>query len=113
MVSRNLALLCIITTAARVLAFALPPLGVASRVGAKPLNTQDTHHVVQLQKQQQQRHVTPRATTTRLGMSDDFGEDSFGAKAIQERTNAELQEMVSSHNILAFIKVKHALPYFL
>lgn len=41
-------------------------------------------------------------------MSDDFSGDSFGAKAMQERTNAELQEMVSSHNILAFIKVKHA-----
>lgn len=38
-------------------------------------------------------------------MSDDFSGDSFGAKAMQERTKAELQEMVSSHNILAFIKV--------
>lgn len=107
MVSRNLALLCIVTTAARVLGFAVSPLGVAGRAGGRPLNVQDTHHVVQLHEhQQQQRHVTPRATTTRLGMmSDEFGEDSFGAKAMQERTNAELQEMVSSHNILAFIKV--------
>lgn len=40
-------------------------------------------------------------------MSDDFSGDSFGAKAMQERTNAELQGMVSSHNILAFIKVNH------
>lgn len=41
-------------------------------------------------------------------MSDDFDEDemSFGAKAMQERTNAELQEMVDSHNIIAFIKVE-------
>lgn len=40
-------------------------------------------------------------------MSDDFAEDemSFGAKAMQERTNAELQGMVDSHNIIAFIKV--------
>lgn len=53
----------------------------------------------------QARHVAPSAT--RLGMmSEDFGEeDSFGARAMQERTHAELQEMVSSHNILAFIKV--------
>ncbi|CAM9317929.1 unnamed protein product, partial [Ectocarpus sp. 13 AM-2016] len=51
----------------------------------------------------QARHVT---SATRLGMmSGDFGEeDSFGARAMQERTHAELQEMVSSHNILAFIK---------
>ena len=41
-------------------------------------------------------------------MSDDFDEDgmSFGEKAMQERTNAELQGMVDSHNIIAFIKVK-------
>lgn len=36
---------------------------------------------------------------------DDDGGESFGAKAMRERTNAQLQEMVSSHNILAFIKV--------
>ncbi len=41
-------------------------------------------------------------------MSDDFSGESFGAKAMQERTNAEIQEMVSSHNILAFIKVREA-----
>lgn len=99
MISRKLALLCIITTTARVLGFALRPAGVASRVGVKPLNVQDTYHLVQLQRHQR--------VTTRLGVSDDFGEDSFGAKAIKERTNAELQDMVSSHNILAFIKVKH------
>lgn len=42
-----------------------------------------------------------------LNMSAGEGDDgeSFGAKAMRERTNAELQEMVSSHNILAFIKV--------
>ncbi|CAN0147293.1 unnamed protein product, partial [Ectocarpus sp. 4 AP-2014] len=52
----------------------------------------------------QARHVVTSAT--RLGMmSEDFGEeDSFGARAMQERTRVELQEMVSSHNILAFIK---------
>lgn len=36
---------------------------------------------------------------------EDSGVMSFGAKAMQDRTNTELQEMVSSHNILAFIKV--------
>lgn len=41
-------------------------------------------------------------------MSDDFGEDSFGAKAARERINEQLQEMVDSHNILAFIKVRRA-----
>eukprot|EP00903_Cladosiphon_okamuranus_P010161 g9621.t1 len=43
-------------------------------------------------------------------MSDDFDGDSFGAKAIKERTNAELQEMVDSHNILAFIKGNRLMP---
>lgn len=108
MASRNLALLCIITAAARVLGFALQPLGVASRAGAKPFQVRDAHHVVQLQRKEHQRHVTPRAATTRLAMSDDFDGNSFGVKAMQERTNAELQEMLDSHNILAFIKVKHA-----
>ncbi|CAN0364209.1 unnamed protein product [Ectocarpus sp. 12 AP-2014] len=58
----------------------------------------------------QARHVVTSAT--RLGMmSEDFGEeDSFGARAMQERTRAELQEMVSSHNILAFIKGNRLMP---
>ena len=46
-------------------------------------------------------------------MSDDYDEDemSFGAKAMQERTNAELQEMVDSHSIIAFIKVMCRMKY--
>lgn len=51
------------------------------------------------------RQVASTSATSLGMMSDDFSGDSFGAKAMQERTNAELQEMVSSHNILAFIKV--------
>ncbi|CAM9803563.1 unnamed protein product [Laminaria digitata] len=48
----------------------------------------------------------------RMMMSDDFAEDemSFGAKAMQERTNAELQGMVDSHNIIAFIKGNRLMP---
>lgn len=58
---------------------------------------------------QGRRHVAPGRRSSPLVsmMSDDFDEDdmSFGAKAMQERTNAELQGMVDSHNIIAFIKV--------
>lgn len=40
-------------------------------------------------------------------MSDeDEMEDTFGAKAMQERTRAELQTLISEHKIIAFIKVK-------
>lgn len=42
-------------------------------------------------------------------LGDDEDEDdemSFGAKAARERTHAELNDIISSHNILAFIKVK-------
>lgn len=56
------------------------------------------------------RHVAAcrRSSPQPSMMSDDFDEDgmSFGEKAMQERTNAELQGMVDSHNIIAFIKVK-------
>lgn len=41
-----------------------------------------------------------------LSMSDEDGmEDSFGARAMQERTRAELQKLISEHKIIAFIKV--------
>lgn len=58
---------------------------------------------------QGRRHVAAGRRSSPLlnMMSDDFDEDgmSFGGKAMQERTNAELQGMVDSHNIIAFIKV--------
>ena len=36
---------------------------------------------------------------------EDDGGESFGEQAMRERMNAELQEIVSSQNIVAFIKV--------
>lgn len=40
-----------------------------------------------------------------ISSGGDDGGKSFGEEAMRERTNAELQEMVSKHKILAFIKV--------
>lgn len=36
----------------------------------------------------------------------DEAESSFAAKDMQERTHAELQALISEHNIIAFIKVR-------
>lgn len=40
-----------------------------------------------------------------LMSAGDGGDKGFGEEAMRERTNAELQEMVSKNKILAFIKV--------
>ncbi|CAM9378069.1 unnamed protein product [Sphacelaria rigidula] len=42
--------------------------------------------------------------------NDDGMEESFAAKAMKERTRAELQELVSEHKIIAFIKGNRLMP---
>lgn len=46
-----------------------------------------------------------RSSCLSMSDNDDEMEESFGEKAMKERTRAELQELVSEHKIIAFIKV--------
>jgi len=53
-------------------------------------------------------HRRSKGESSNLFMISSAGDDggkSFGEEAMRERTNAELQEIVSKHKILAFIKV--------
>lgn len=62
------------------------------------------------------RHTSPRSSyvenhslrdraITALYVSDQAGDDDFGVKAMQERTREQIQEFISSHNVIVFMKV--------
>lgn len=123
MMSRSFALGCLVwslSASTRVLAFVLPASvpsgcpGVAARQCFSSLASDHQLGADRICIIQERRHVIAaacsrlRSSSSLSMMSDDYDEDdmSFGAKAMQERTNAELQGMVDSHSIIAFIKVK-------
>ncbi|CAM9466263.1 unnamed protein product [Pylaiella littoralis] len=102
--TRSFSLLCLFMMTARILGFVLHSSRLASRAASK-------FHLQRCTRARTwPRYVATRSATRLRMMSDDFSGDSFGAKAMKERTDAELQEMVSSHNILAFIKGNRLMP---